>query len=180
MDSDVKIGGLSELQDYLDQLPVNIEKKICRGALRAGQKVVADFARQMAPVAPPNAENQRLYGGYAGALRDSIRVTTRSRRGRVTATVKAGDATAYYANMVEFGTAAHFIKHRNAKSLFFAGLFREGVDHPGAQKRPFMRPALDYAAMEDGPALQAVVAYLRTRINKELAKLPDEADGTTK
>lgn len=161
MASDVQVAGLSELQALLDQLPAQIERKLMRGALRAGQKVVLDQAK---------ASIHHI----SGDLAKSLRISTSARGGIVKATVKAGDKKAYYAHMVEFGTAAHYIKPKSAKSLFFAGLLKEGVDHPGARKTPFMRPAMDAQASADSPAFQAVAAYLAPRITKELAKLPDE------
>ena len=91
-----------------------------------------------------------------------------SRRGLVSATIKAGGGMVYYAHMVEYGTGAHFIKPKNRKSLFIAGLFKEGVNHPGAKKQPFMRPALDTKATE---AMEAVAQYVRDRIPVEAEKL---------
>lgn len=176
MDSSISITGLSDLNDLLSRLPVDIEKKLMRGALRAGQKVIADQARQAAPVATPSAENARLYGTHAGSLRDSIKVFTRIKAGKIISIVRVGNKAAFYAHMVEFGTAAHWIRPKGAKSLFFAGLMREAINHPGAKKKPFMRPAFDANAQENSPAFQAVQAYLDGKVNKELAKLPDETD----
>lgn len=161
MANDVQLAGLADLQAMLDQLPANIEKKLMRSALRAGQKVVLEQAKFS-------------IHNVSGALAKSLRISTSARGGVVKATVKAGDKKAFYAHMVEFGTAAHFIKPKSAKSLFFAGVMKEGVDHPGARKSPFMRPALDAQASNESPAFQAVAAYLVPRITKELAKLPDE------
>lgn len=180
MDSNFNISGLAELQAQLDQLPALIERKLMRSALRAGMKVTADIAKQMVPVAAPSGKNAKLYGGYAGALRDSIRISTGTRGTLVRARLRAGNKTAYYAHMVEYGTIQHYIKPITAKSLFFAGINRELIDHPGAHKHPFMRPALDAAAVDNSPAFQAVAAYLQGRIGKELAMLPDEQDSTAK
>ena len=151
--SDIKVTGLAELQALLDELPARIEGNVVRGGLRAAAKVVETEAKRLCPV------------GKSGDLRDSIRVSLRSKHGRISATVKAGDAKAYYAHMVEFGTARHWIKPKNRKSLFVAGLLREAVDHPGAKKEPFMRPAIDGKANE---AIDAMAVYLRERIPKEI------------
>ena len=153
--SEIEVKGLAGLQALLDELPARIEGNVVRGALRAGAKVVSDEAKRLCPV------------GKTGDLRDSIRVSLRSKHGRITATVKAGNARAFYAHMVEFGTARHWIKPKNRKSLFVAGLLREAVDHPGAKKEPFMRPAIDGKADE---AIDAMAAYLRERIPKEIDK----------
>lgn len=167
MELETSINGLSDLQALLDKLPANIEKKVMRGALRAGQKVVLNQARQ-------------AVHNVSGDLADSLRIKTGARRGKVTATVVAGNGKAFYARMVEFGTASHWIRPKKGKSLFVAGVMRSAVDHPGAKKKPFMRPALDSAAGEGSPAFQAVKDYLAARINKELDKLPDETDEVTK
>jgi len=81
--------------------------------------------------------------------------------------VRAGGKKAFYAHMVEFGTARHFIKPKKRKSLFFAGIAREVVDHPGTSPKPFMRPALDNSQRE---AVDAAAAYIRARLAKEAAK----------
>ncbi len=151
--TDIKVTGLAELQALLDELPARIEGNVVRGGLRAAAKVVEAEAKRLCPV------------GKTVDLRDSIRVSLRSKHGRISATVKAGSAKAYYAHMVEFGTARHWIKPRNRKSLFVAGLMREAVDHPGAKKEPFMRPAIDGKAND---AIDAMAAYLRDRIPKEI------------
>jgi HK97 gp10 family phage protein len=162
MAADTKdITGLDELQRLLDELPALVERKLMRGGLRAGTKVLLTHA-------------QRHINDRTGALSKSLRVKTSGRQGKVTATLTAGNKKAFYAHMVEHGTAAHFIKPKKRKSLFLAGLARETAHHPGAKKKPFMRPALDGGAVE---AVDAMAAYLRTRIDKEnLKRLPDEAD----
>ena len=151
--SDIKVTGLAELQALLDELPARIEGNVVRGGLRAAAKVVETEAKRLCPV------------GKSGDLRESIRVSLRSKHGHISATVKAGNAKAYYAHMVEFGTARHWIKPKNRKSLFVAGMLREAVDHPGAKKEPFMRPAIDGKANE---AIDAMAVYLRERIPKEI------------
>lgn len=152
--NDLKITGLAELDRALQDLPAKIERSVLRGGLRAGAKVIEAAARARVPA-------------KSGALRESIRVSMRVRRGRVAARIIAGNKQAFYAHMVEFGTAHHWIKPRNRKSLFLAGLFRELVDHPGARQKPFMRPALDSSA---GPAVDAMASYIRARLPSEFAK----------
>lgn len=162
--AEVRVKGLDELQKLLDELPAKIEKNVVRGGLRAGAKVVMEEAQRACPVGTGALPE----GEPPNALRDSIRISMRSAQGKVLATVKAGNKTAYYAHFVEFGTARHWIKPKNRKSLFLAGLMRELIDHPGAQKKPFMRPAIDNKAEE---AIEAMAEYCRERIPKELGKL---------
>lgn len=162
--SDIKVTGLSELQKLLDDLPGNIEKNVVRGGIRAAAKVVLEEAKRLAPVGGSNLPK----GESPGDLRDSIRISMKVKKGLVTASINAGSNKAYYAHMVEFGTAQHFIKPKNRKSLFIAGLMKEIVDHPGAKAKPFMRPAIDSKAEE---AINAMADYMRDRIAKEANKL---------
>jgi HK97 gp10 family phage protein len=164
------IEGLSELNDFMQQLPALVERKLLRGALRAGQKVTLDLAKA-------GVHN------ISGDLAASLRVSTSARGGTVHAKLKAGNKKAFYARWVEFGTAAHYIKPKNGKSVVFAGIFREGVQHPGSKKNPFMRPALDQSAQENSASFQAIVGYIQSKLAGEFTKigtLPDEQDGMSK
>lgn len=142
--------GGAELQKFLDQLPAKVEANVMRAALRAGAKVIEEEAKRNVPV-------------DSGDLRDSIRVSTRSKRGTVTASVKAGNKKAWYWRFVEFGTAAHSIDGKKGGPLSFNGLFTRSVMHPGARAKPFMRPALDAKANE---ALEAVGQAIAKRLTK--------------
>lgn len=153
----VEIKGLAELHKALQELPATIERNVLRGGLRAGGAVIADEARRLVPV-------------DSGAVRDSIRVSmrVRSKAGWVNANVKAGNKAAWYARLLEFGTARHVIKPKNSRSLFLRGLFVKGVEHPGARARPFMRPAFDGKARA---AIDAMADYIRARLPRELKKI---------
>ncbi|WP_342617230.1 HK97-gp10 family putative phage morphogenesis protein [Rhodoferax sp. GW822-FHT02A01] len=177
MDSnDIVISGLAELQAQLDQFAPQLEAKVLRGALKAGQMVAASKIRDKAPEAPPNDVNARLYGAKFGSLKASVRVSTRARNGKVVSKVTVGDKVAYYAHMVEFGTAAHLIMAKKGRALTFGGRDYSFLMHPGAKAHPFVRPVFDVEANQNSEELQAVVTYLRTRIDKEIASLPDEQD----
>lgn len=151
-----KLKGGAELQRMLNSLPAKIEKNIMRSALRAGARVIANEAKANVAVED-------------GALRRSIRVSARAKKGRVTASVKAGSKEAFYYRFVEFGTAAHTIKPKNKQALYFDGQFAKNVRHPGAKAKPFMRPALDNKADE---AIQAVGEQIRKRLNKAGIETP--------
>lgn len=145
--SEIKVKGLAELNAFLQQLPAKLEANVLRGALRAGAVVIRDEAKAHAAV-------------HTGALRDGIKVSTRSRRGRVTASVKAGGPHGYLAHWLEFGTKPHRIVAKG-KGLFFGGLFAHAVDHPGTSPRPFMRPALDSRATA---AVVAAAEHMKRRL----------------
>ncbi len=151
--SDIRVTGLAELQKFLDQLPAKMEANIIRGALRAGAKPMLQAAKQSAPVGEPSDTAKRKYKVYAGALRDSIRISGRvdKRNGKITASVKAGGksrktgADVYYAHMLEFGTRPHGGDSKN----------------PGIPVRPFMRPAFDSQVQ---PAILAAGEYIKKRL----------------
>lgn len=148
--ADTVLKGGKELQAFLDKLPAKIERNIMRSALRAGAKIIADEAKLNVPVRD-------------GDLRNSIRVTTRARKGQVSASAKAGSKKAWYWRFVEFGTAAHTIKSSTGASLFFNGGAYKTVRHPGARARPFMRPAMDSRADD---AIRAVGMKIKERLTQ--------------
>lgn len=163
----VHVKGLEDLQKLLDILAPRIEKNIMRGALRAGANVIKKEAQNNVPVGPASKEGARLYGAYAGALRDSVRVSTKSKRGKVTATVKAGGKTkkgadVFYAHMVEYATSSHVIKSKPGKALKFGNVTVKEVAHPGTKSQPFMRPALDARAQD---AVIAAGNYIKQRLS---------------
>jgi len=166
MASSVEIKGLAELHRTLQELPVKIERNVLRGGLRAGAKVMEAEAERLCPEALPTLDSVKR-GARLGELKRSIRVTLRARGSTVRATLKAGNKVAWYAHLVEFGTARHWIKPKSRKSLFIAGLFKEIIDHPGARPKPFMRPAFD---SKWRMAIDAMADYIRTRLPKEIGK----------
>jgi HK97 gp10 family phage protein len=166
MSSSVEIRGLAELHKALQDLPAKIERNVLRGGLRAGAKVMEAEAARLCPEGLPTLDGVKR-GARRGELKRSIRVTMRASKSTVRATLKAGNKVAWYAHLVEFGTARHWIKPKNRKSLFVAGLFKEVIDHPGARPKPFMRPAFDGKWRA---AIDAMADYIRVRLPKELTK----------
>ena len=130
-----------------------------RGAVRAGTVPIRDEVKQRAPV-------------DSGALRNSIRITSRARGGRVSASVKVGNREAWYAHLVEFGTRPHVIKSQPGRAMRFGGTTTAQVNHPGIIGRPFIRPGAD-ASIPQG--LREVTKYIRKRLTKEGINTPDNA-----
>lgn len=172
--SETRVEGLVDIDRVLKELPAKIEGNVLRGALRAGQNVIADAARQ----------NLAAAGAVkSGALSRSIRVKFKRKSvkfGWIRVEVIAGDKTAWYAHIIEFGSGSYyagtgskskrkryFIKPSKAGALFLGDGLREGVLHPGVKPRRFMRDAIDRG---QGPALERVAEYLRERVPKEVAK----------
>jgi HK97 gp10 family phage protein len=164
MDDTIRIRGGKELGQFLQSLPLKIEKNIMRAALRAGAGVIAKEAKKNVPI-------------KYGKLKKSIRTGSNAKKGHVEAYLLAGgrsskagkDKSAFYATFVEFGTAAHIIKGKDGGMLRFVA--KDGktiktpqVSHPGAVAKPYMRPALDSKANE---AVDAVAQKIRERLTKE-------------
>jgi hypothetical protein len=146
--ADVHVIGLKELNEFLQTLPVRLEKNVLRGGLRAGMNMVK-------PVAQRNIHN------VSSELAKGLKVGTEARGGLVTATLKATGKHRSIAHLVEFGTAAHNIMAKFGGMLSFLNVFRKDVRHPGARAKPFMRPALDATA---GVAVVAVGEYIKNRL----------------
>ena len=149
--SEINVKGLSELQAFLDVLPAKMEANIMRSALRAGANVVKDEAKNNVPV-------------KSGVLRDGLKVSTRSRKGVVTASVKATGKHAHVATWLEYGVAAHKITAKEGGSLFFGGAFAQSADHPGFSPKPFMRSALNTRAQD---ATVAIGNAIKKRLTKQ-------------
>lgn len=168
MSQQVKIEGLAELDKLLKQFAPRVEANILRGSLNAANKVILERAKELAPVDD-------------GDLKASIRVTSKIKRktGWVESNIVAGNKQAFYARFIEYGTAQFYsgtgqsnrrpyvIRPRTKKSLFFGGVAREEVNHPGIKPQPFMRPAFDSKQDE---ALAQFARYMKGRIDKEFKK----------
>lgn len=163
MDEIVSIAGGKQLAEFLSKLPPRIERNIMRAALRAGARVIANEAKKNVP--------EKL-----GNLKRSIRTDSTRVKGGVQATAKAGgrsggknkNKSAFYAQFVEYGTAAHPITAKKKKLLTF--IAKDGrlvkkfqVDHKGAKAKPFMRPAFD---AKGGEAVDAVAKAIRERLTQ--------------
>ncbi|MER2537640.1 MAG: HK97-gp10 family putative phage morphogenesis protein [Azonexus sp.] len=157
-DEIVEIAGLSSLNDFLQQLPAKVEQNIMRSAMRKGQNVIKKAA----------ARQLESNGSIkTGALKKSIKVSVSARYGKIKATVKAGDSTAFYAHMVEFG---HFSR---GKGQGLKGGFRSKKAQRAALKasgakfvapKPFMRPAFDSNSIT---AINTVAEAIRARLERE-------------
>jgi len=175
-ESTVNVLGLKELDELLKTLPVKIESNVVRGAMRAGQTVIASTVKKTL-VANDNIRT--------GALLKSVRIRfvrkSEKKYGWVRANLIAGNKEAWYAHLIEFGTGSYYtgtgskskkqpyeIRPKNKKSLFFAGVMREVIVHPGIKPQSFMRSAFDSSSDR---AIHAFADYIRTRLPKEINKL---------
>jgi HK97 gp10 family phage protein len=152
--SEIGLKGGKELAAFLESLPAKMERNIMRGALRVGAKIIHEEAARLLD------SNGSV---KTGELKRGLKVGGKAKGGVVTAYVRTRGKHSFVANWVEFGTAAHWIKPKKSRSLFFAGLFAEVIHHPGARPKPFMRPAADTQA---AAAVAAVADYIKRRLTK--------------
>lgn len=149
MADETHVKGLSDLQKFLEELPVKMEKNIMRGALRAGMNVIR-------PVAQANINSK------SGELAKGLKVRTNSRYQTVMSKLRATGKHSFVAPWLEFGVAAHDVSPRTPGGfLSFLGVFTKKVHHPGFSKKPFLRPALD--SMK-GAAVVATAEYIKARL----------------
>jgi HK97 gp10 family phage protein len=185
MAQETHVKGLAELNKFLQQLPVKLEKNVMRGALRAGMNVIKPAAQ-----ANIHSVSHELERGLMISTRIARRDSLLIRTGSVVATLKSRGIHGYIAMWVEFGTKAHFISvQESEKPINMRQTIRQGrivrasmttvnrsvlrigarfvgptVFHPGSEPRPFMRPALDAKANE---AVIATANYTRDRLQSK-------------
>lgn len=170
MEDTVHVKGLSDLGKFITTFPIKFQRNVLRGGLRAGSKPIRDRARSNVRVAAPSTENSRIYNGYAGALRDSIVMSSTKIKGSiVVAGIRAGGklkggASVYYAHMIErTGAKPHVIKAKPGRKLGIGGKFYTQVQHPGFKPSPFLVPAMD---QEAGAAVVATGNYIKGRLTQ--------------
>jgi HK97 gp10 family phage protein len=176
MTTEFRVKGFAELNKFLETLPAKVQINILRGMVRAAAKPILKAAKQAAPVGEPSEEGRIRYKLYSGALRDSIRVSTRIKddTGLVTATISAGGrvkktgADVFYAHFLEFGVRQHNLNRGGRGDV---------LHHPGIKPQPFMRPAID---SQTPAAILAAGEYVKKRLSTkhglETAELQLELD----
>lgn len=141
----MKIAGKQKFLGQIAALPRAMKDEI-RKALDVSADETTDLMKRFVPV-------------RSGALKASIGFTfgeytpdnanvrgvqaTGSGASELTVTMYAGDAKAWYASLVEFGTKAHIIlpKQADGKLRLLGGRFVEEADHPGGTAQPYFFPA---------------------------------------
>ena len=126
----MKIEGLRELENKLNELGKSASKTVMRNTLKKAAEPIAESARASAPV-------------DTGNLKASIGVSTKLSKAQKRAQAKSAKASggkdfseifvgsaSPVAHLVEFGTAPHINQGKFA-----------GSQHPGTSPQPFMRPA---------------------------------------
>ncbi|OHV84159.1 HK97-gp10 family putative phage morphogenesis protein [Rhizobium sp. LCM 4573] len=120
-----RIIGLTKLQQKLKRLPLVVKEQI-RKAMEQGAEEIVDLAKSLVPVDSGALKNS-IGWTWGRAPRGAMTLgTVQSVGGDLTITIYAGDADAWYARFVEFGTKAHT-----------AGGMFEGATIPAIPASPF-------------------------------------------
>ncbi|MCZ4340181.1 hypothetical protein O4H52_01085 [Sphingomonadaceae bacterium G21617-S1] len=173
----VKTKGFDEFEAFCGAFPNKLGAML-RGGMRAGGQVIADEAKARC------VDDEVAAAIGVGSARINKSEQSVSVRIRVDPKKKG----AFKARWIEHGTLPHFISvkeedkptattrhgtrawsigqiNRSLRrgSLLIDGRFAEAVHHPGAQEKPYLRPALDAA---QGEAIAAVAQYVGDRLTK--------------
>jgi HK97 gp10 family phage protein len=153
----VKIEGRERLNAKIAAMPVKTREQI-RKTLAGSAKDMVEAARRFAPV-DSGALRNSIGFSFGGHTPDNANVRGVGSSGEghaLSVAIHAGDATAWYARLVEFGTSAHINQ----------GKF-EGSQHPGASARPYFYPAFRLTKKQ----LRARIRSAVSRAAKEAASL---------
>ncbi|MDF0540787.1 HK97 gp10 family phage protein [Sphingobium sp. H39-3-25] len=172
-----RVSGRDSVRDFIARIPADVEKRLLRGAARAGANVIADEARDRS---------------ISDEVTAAIKVSTSIKDGQVVGRVQVKGKGAYIAPWLEYGTAPHFISVDDSQrggmsvrkvnssidpgSLMIGGKFvGKTVHHPGARPNPFLRVSLD---MKEQEAFAAAGRYIAARVTRAGIIGSDEGDET--
>lgn len=183
--------GVEGMRRFIAELPDLLEKRVLPGAARAGAKVIAQEARDLL-----GSRRAEAAGGAKVLIADGVKVRVRRRDGRIVARVYMAGPGSYVARWLEYGTDPHFIsvdpnfrqgmttrrvndRIKNGEAQLKTTLVINGkpvgatVYHPGAAKKPFLRPALDRKQVEATAAAQTYISRRVTRAGIVADELED-------
>ncbi len=141
----MKIAGKQKFLGQIAALPAAMKAEI-RKALEVSADETTELMKRFVPVRSGalKASIDYTFGQYTP---DNANVRGLKSSGadatELTVTMHAGDAKAWYASLVEFGTKAHIIEPKQAggKLRLLGGRFVEEADHPGGTASPYFFPA---------------------------------------
>ena len=157
--------GIENAKRALASLEHKARRRVVSAGVRAGNKVLRDTARSLAP-------------SRTGTLRKSINSSIKLDRatGIVRGTIYAGKATkamqkkkqtAYYAHMVHGGTKPHEISVPKRKGMTVGGAVVQRVMHPGSRPNPWMERAAQTAFQR---AVEAFRKAFGDKLRAEIGK----------
>ena len=143
-----KVQGLQALTAQMRRMPRETKSAIKQALAQSADELVA-MQKRLAPVDSGKLRDSitQTWGGIDAPKYAAFRRKGKGTKSRLagdpdlSVTITAGNNAVRYAHLVEFGTAPHVIRAKNAKALGKDGQFGDKVNHPGAQKSPFFFPA---------------------------------------
>jgi hypothetical protein len=168
--------GGADVRRFMLQLPAQLEQKVLRGAGRAAGKVIANEAKDRLGGREAEAAN-----GTKVLIADALKVRTKQEPGRVVVRIQLKGPGAYVGRWLEYGTDPHLISAhdevRGGMSINRINKSARGgelkigdkfvgasVQHPGAERRPFLRISLD-TRFDD--AVAAAQSYINSRVTRK-------------
>jgi len=162
----IEVVGDKELARRIEQLIADDLPPMLEQALAAGAMLVSNDAKHRAPYRTGNLRRSIHVGGHERPeVGEDIGGNHHDPDG---AEVLVGTSVEY-AKWVEYGTAAHLIRPRQKKALWWKDLPHPVrlVSHPGTQAKPFLRPAMDSqrdaVAKAAGEALKGLLQAWKPR-----------------
>jgi HK97 gp10 family phage protein len=166
----VRVDGLKELDQALERLPLQIQKKVLSKAIREAGKPVAKAARALAPQETGLLRRSiksyvKMYkrSGVWVAVIGPTAATAKARKGLTGSKAKRNPK--YYGHLVEGGTKPH-LQHGVTIPPLYIRL--AASQHPGTKGVEFLKAAWK---ANDNRALEKMKQELRKGIDAEVAKL---------
>lgn len=159
--SGMSIRGVEDIDRTFQRLGDKVSRRLMGRALKSAARPIVKEARS-------NAERIADTGELARSI--SSKQRTSSKKGFVDVYIgpfKKG-TDAFYAHLVEFGTAPHAITPARGKALKIGpAIIRGVIQHPGSAAKPFLRPALRAQAKA---AVRILGQKLKQGIEREARK----------
>lgn len=164
----MKIEGKERLKAKIAAMPVKTRETI-RKTLGTSARDMVDVAKKFVPRKSGALANSIGYtfGGYTAANANVRGVSSGGADHDLAVTIHAGDEVAWYASLVEFGSAAHVIKPKDeGGKLNINGRLVDQAQHPGASAHPYFYPAYRLTKKQVKSRVRAAVS----RAAKEAAR----------
>lgn len=141
----MKIERKQKLLAKMRALPGAVRQEM-KKALRVGAEEMSDTAQAFAPIGETGALRASIGYTFGEYKSDNANVRGVGAGGGVgdpdlSVAIHAGDARAWYARLVEFGTRAHSIKAEEKRLSDGSQFYGTEVRHPGTAGQPFFYPA---------------------------------------
>jgi len=121
----LELNGFKELKEIFEQFPIEVQKSGTLDALKAGAKPMLEEAKSLVPVKSGKLKESLIIQSQKAGVLSVIKILASRKKG------------GYHAHLVELGTKPHTIEN-----VVIGDKFYKQIEHPGAQKQPFLRPAL--------------------------------------